>query len=498
MRFLILIVTLVLVGSALAQEKPAPTIPFAQILKCVQAADCRNMTPGPISAWSDAVGFRGVAFIEAGWKYELFITGPGRDDLSIQMMAPGETRSSHLVTLDKRGELVEASLKGDGGPSRGPVTPEVLAARQQARKAFVAAPRWPRGGTLGEEFKPFWQKLADQALAAIRRQMWRPDSMSVLDYMAPPNTLHEMLARTPIVIVGQVVSVGDPRVGAGEQSVYREVALQVREVLRDKDRALVGRQSVVITQYGGMAEADGKLRATAEVLTPRSLQKSDWVLLFLSARPDGRLNFFFGGEGVIWLGEPGRDSTVTLPWSFSQMTHLARTQISQGELLDILRKTSAQLGDAQTKPEVPVSAIIACAGAMNCKNMKSSSLNWFDQVGIPVLAFNDASGGYAIRTSRDGGLSIWITEAGQGRPSQLVTLRENGEVWSGELGPQPGERGPSRMTPEEFAKWQQVHKVFTSRDRRPPDWKGYTEEFLPFWQEQAAKALAAIRRTIGK
>ena len=91
-------------------------------------------------------------------------------DLAIMMTAPGETRPSRLLTLDSSGQLVQASLsRPTGEPATFQVTPEELEASWKSRKTFVAESRWPRGGTLGEEFKPFWQEQADQALAAIRR-----------------------------------------------------------------------------------------------------------------------------------------------------------------------------------------------------------------------------------------------------------------------------------------------------------------------------------------
>lgn len=157
------------------QDKPnVSAVPFAQIVECVAAANCKNMTPAKMSQWSDAVGFTGLVFDDSGWKYELFLTGPRNKarDVSIMLSAPGEQSASQLLTLDSTGELVSAELRAEpSGAFRTQMTAEQLADRQQARRAFVSASRWPRSGTLGEEFKPFWQKQVDQALAAIRRQV---------------------------------------------------------------------------------------------------------------------------------------------------------------------------------------------------------------------------------------------------------------------------------------------------------------------------------------
>ena len=156
---------------------------------------------------------------------------------------------------------------------------------------------------------------------------------------------------------------------------------------------------------------------------------------------------------------------------------------------------------AQDTPAVPFDQIVACVRVTNCKNMKVSSLNWYDQVGIPVMTFNDGGWTYALRSAapRASGppesLGIWLTPPGESRPSRLLTLDMTGQLVGGELGPLPGDAAPQRMTSEEFAAWRQLHKVFQSPARTPRG-EAYGNEFKPFWQELADQALAAVVRAI--
>jgi hypothetical protein len=149
---------------------------------------------------------------------------------------------------------------------------------------------------------------------------------------------------------------------------------------------------------------------------------------------------------------------------------------------------------AQDKPPVPFDAVLACVTVQKCANMKASGIHWFDQVNIPVVTFKDGDYAYALRASRDG-ISIWITPPNWSRPEGLVTIGSDEKVVSGELGPQPGDRGPQRMTPQEFEQWRKVHRVFSTRG---PGGDVWGEENRAYWQGEADRALAAIRRQLAK
>ena len=86
---------------------------------------------------------------------------------------PGDARPSRLLTLDVAGRLLSAELgplPGDRAPQR--MSAEESAAWRRAHKVYQSAEHpVARGAGTGEEFKPFWQPQAEQALAAIRRQM---------------------------------------------------------------------------------------------------------------------------------------------------------------------------------------------------------------------------------------------------------------------------------------------------------------------------------------
>lgn len=152
---------------------------------------------------------------------------------------------------------------------------------------------------------------------------------------------------------------------------------------------------------------------------------------------------------------------------------------------------------AQEKAQVPFGDILACAKAASCRNMKSSTINWYDQVGIAVVTFGDRGWEYGLRSTGTR-LSVWLTVPGSGAPSRLLSLDASGQLVSGELGPLPEESGPHPMTPDEFAAWRQKHKVFNAGVDRPPAAGVQGAEFKPFWQQLADQALAAIRRQISK
>ena len=159
-----------------AQDKPAPpSVPFDQILSCMRAASCKNMTGARIH-WFDVVNIDIQAFTDAGWTYSLRYT-PGNsrgalERLSVFIARPGETSPTHQLILGSTGQL----MVGELGPLPGEAPPPISKtappdAWQAAHKVFNATRPDPTGKAVGEEFRSFWQKLADQALDAIRRQI---------------------------------------------------------------------------------------------------------------------------------------------------------------------------------------------------------------------------------------------------------------------------------------------------------------------------------------
>jgi hypothetical protein len=160
------VLLLALAAQATAEEKVQ--VPYRDILACAQAANCTNMTKSGIT-WYDQVGLAVITFEEDGRKYALKSTGTR---LSVWLTVPGDRAPSRLVSLDSNGALRSGELgpqTADSGPRRR--TPDEMAAWRQTHKVFNSGVDRPGAGVLGEEFRPFWQALADQALAAIRRQM---------------------------------------------------------------------------------------------------------------------------------------------------------------------------------------------------------------------------------------------------------------------------------------------------------------------------------------
>lgn len=139
--------------------------------------------------------------------------------------------------------------------------------------------------------------------------------------------------------------------------------------------------------------------------------------------------------------------------------------------------------------------IVACVSDGNCRNARAGSVNWFDQINIPVIEFRDSDSVFAVRLLPSGrGLSIWITPAGERRPQRLVSVGAFGQVTSGELGPQPGTRNPQiRMTPEQSDAWRKAHRVYMVVPTRG---QVVGEENRTYWEEEADSALAAIRRQL--
>ena len=134
---------------------------------------------------------------------------------------------------------------------------------------------------------------------------------------------------------------------------------------------------------------------------------------------------------------------------------------------------------------------------MNCKNMRSSGLNWYDQVNIPVVEFSEDGFRYGLRNNpKQEGLSIWITMKGESRPSRLLMVGADGKAISAELFfVPPGGGWPRRLTPEERDQWYKDAKVLSP----PMGTRGAVgEEYRTFWQELADQALGAIKRTVSK
>ncbi len=162
-----------------------------------------------------------------------------------------------------------------------------------------------------------------------------------------------------------------------------------------------------------------------------------------------------------------------------------------------VRQTSSN--PSQDRSSVSFASILACAQTLTCQNMRSSKLHWYDVVNISVMEFRDGDIAYALAGSRQPGLSIWITVAGDAAPSRLITLGVDEQVIAAELGPLPGDcRSPcSYKTDDEFAASLRKHKAYSVVGVRPqlPGWGG---EFKTFWEEQAKQALLAIRRQMAK
>jgi hypothetical protein len=152
------------------------------------------------------------------------------------------------------------------------------------------------------------------------------------------------------------------------------------------------------------------------------------------------------------------------------------------------------------QPTPPFGDIVACARALNCKNMQASTTHWYYVVNIPVLTFKDGDAGYALAASTPGSvdLAIWITLQGEVRPSRHFTVDPGEHVLVAELGWVPGDcLPPCNLTAAEQEVSRRAHKAYLAPGQmtRIPGWG---EEFKPFWEEQTKQAMAAIRRQIGK
>jgi hypothetical protein len=158
---------------------------------------------------------------------------------------------------------------------------------------------------------------------------------------------------------------------------------------------------------------------------------------------------------------------------------------------------------AQEPPAIPVTRIVECLQAGNCRNMKPGQVNWYDQIGIPVMQFTEDGVTYAL--SGRGGLTLWVTLKGEARPSRHISIADDGQVSSAHLGLVVSSDGldnyrairyPRSMTPAEsdaFWKERRSYRAVGLRDGKPQN-----EEFRELWQKEADAALAAIRRQIGR
>jgi len=167
------VLVVVFVANAFAQDKPAaPAVPFKDIAACVQASNCKNMTSGTIN-WFDVIGIPALTFTEGEWTYALSFDPGGRMNRPARVyirLKPQDSRGfTHSLALDLNGQLASAEL----GPQPGEMVPSRTSYEEwkATHKAFATAVFHPSGAASGEEYKPFWQPLADQALAAIKRQI---------------------------------------------------------------------------------------------------------------------------------------------------------------------------------------------------------------------------------------------------------------------------------------------------------------------------------------
>ena len=125
-----------------------------------------------------------------------------------------------------------------------------------------------------------------------------------------------------------------------------------------------------------------------------------------------------------------------------------------------------------------------------------STTSWADMGGIPVLVFKDDQDSLAL-SSRDGELTIFVIKAGERRPSRMISVAAKGHVVSAQLGPQPGENFPMRMTPEQTTEWRKLRKSYRSAEKAS-QLGTWGEEFKAGWQLEADQALAAIARVMAR
>ena len=145
----------------------------------------------------------------------------------------------------------------------------------------------------------------------------------------------------------------------------------------------------------------------------------------------------------------------------------------------------------QDRSPTSVSDIIECVQRKTCKNATSTTMMWAD-FWVLAQTFTDGESSYALAVARDGSLNIYVTLPGERNAGRVVNLGSHGRVLSAELGHQPGENFPLRMTPEQTAQQRELRKAYRSSEKASVGTWG--EQHKSFWQEQANAAVAAIRR----
>ena len=143
------------------QDKSAtPVVPFAQILECVKAANCKNMKKSAVS-WSDVAGIPVIAFTDDRTGYALRVWPEG--DLSIWMTPPGENRPTQRLTLGAEGTVLRGELGWMPGdpPMVGTWSPEETAQYLVRHKTFSSPQR--SAGSASD-----WRRIQDGSGKARR------------------------------------------------------------------------------------------------------------------------------------------------------------------------------------------------------------------------------------------------------------------------------------------------------------------------------------------
>ena len=152
------------------QDKPAAAL--KQIVDCVRAGACPNMTPAQIH-WYDSVNIPVLTFKDGDSGFSIAASRQG--GLSVWMTMPGESRPSRLLALSADDHVLSAELgpmPGDRSPQVR-MTPAEMETWARPHKAFNAGESTSHMPASGQEFKAFGDEQAKQAMAAIRRQVGR-------------------------------------------------------------------------------------------------------------------------------------------------------------------------------------------------------------------------------------------------------------------------------------------------------------------------------------
>lgn len=156
----------------------------------------------------------------------------------------------------------------------------------------------------------------------------------------------------------------------------------------------------------------------------------------------------------------------------------------------VVMLVAAPVGLAQRPATVSYDEVVACAKAINCRNMTTSRITFSDAIADGSTSTLDGTT-YQLHVSRIG-LEIIMTLPGESKSSRLVTIGPQEQVISASL------RGDgarlTRRTPEEQAAWERDLKRYSNGERSPI--KG--EEFRSYWEDLARSAMSAIRKQIAK